>query len=285
MTGSVTVLAGCPPTATPIRTATRTATPTITYTNVPGATDTPTSIPSDTPTASYTNTPTTAPTSPTTPQATSTSTGTPCASTFSDVLSTDYFYAGVRWLYCHGAISGYGDNTFKPYNNTTRGQMTKIVVLAYGIPNYSPAAPTFKDVPASDTFYQYIETAANSNIVSGYNCGGANEPCPGTYFRSTNLVTRGQLSKIIIVAAGWQLLNPPAPTFSDVAGNNAFYTFVETAYCRGIISGYDCGGPGEPCPGKYFRPGNNATRGQISKIVYAAILGPSCGSSTAAQGR
>jgi hypothetical protein len=36
-----------------------------------------------------------------------------------------------------------------------------------------------------------------------------------------------------------------------------------------VISGYPCGGPGEPCThGKpYFRPQNNATRGQIAKIV------------------
>jgi len=40
--------------------------------------------------------------------------------------------------------------------------------------------------------------------------------------------------------------------------------------CRGIINGYPCGGPGEPCNGNddpYFRPGNNVTRGQFAKVV------------------
>jgi len=40
---------------------------------------------------------------------------------------------------------------------------------------------------------------------------------------------------------------------------------VETAYEHGIISGYSDG---------TFRPGNNATRGQIVKFVYCAIIAP-----------
>src|SRR6185503_21311352 len=162
---------------------------------------------------------------------------------------TDYFYEGVRWLYCRGAISGYGDGTFKPYNNTTRGQMVKIVVLAYGIPIYAPPTPTFNDVSTANPFYTFIETAAHSQIVSGYNCGGPGEPCPGMYFRPGNLVTRGQLSKIVVVAAGWTLFDPPSPHFVDVPRSNTFFQYIETAYCHQIISGYNCGGSGEPCPG------------------------------------
>jgi N-acetylneuraminic acid mutarotase len=210
------------------------------------------------------------------PSPTRTATATPCAITFTDVHTTDFFYQGLVWLYCRGAISGYGDNTFRPGNNTTRGQMVKIVTLAYGIPTYSPPTPTFRDVPVTDPFYAYVETAAHSNIVSGYNCGGPGEPCPGIYFRPVALVTRGQLSKIVVVAAGWALLNPATATFNDVPGNNPFYGFIETAYCHQVISGYDCGSPGEPCPGKYFRPGNNATRGQIAKIVYNAVSNLPC---------
>ena len=46
---------------------------------------------------------------------------------------------------------------------------------------------------------------------------------------------------------------------------NPFYAFIETAYNHGIISGYSDG---------TFRPNNNATRGQISVIVYRAITSP-----------
>jgi hypothetical protein len=176
-------------------------------------------------------------------------------------------------------ISGYADGTFRPYNNTTRSQMVKIVVLGFNIPSYAPPnTNTFADVPPANPFFSVIEAAAHANIVSGYTCGTVpGEPCDSAnrpYFRPFANVTRGQLSKIVVVAAGWTPINPAVASFQDVFPNTAFYTFVETAYCHGIISGYDCGGPGEPCgtSGKpYFRQFNDATRGQIAKIVYGAL--------------
>ena len=218
-------------------TNTPTPTPTRTHTNTP--------VPTRTSTATVTGTPPTA-----------TSTVTPCPMNFTDVQTTDYFYDAVRYLYCAGVISGYSDGTFRPYNNTTRGQLTKIVVLGFGIPIYTPSIPTFTDVPITHTFYQFVETAAHEGLVSGYSDGT---------FRPGNDVTRGQLSKIVVIAAGWPLLDPPTPTFSDVPTGHTFYQYIETAFDRGIISGYADG---------TFRPGNNATRGQISKIVYNAIVLP-----------
>ncbi|HMA33949.1 MAG TPA: S-layer homology domain-containing protein, partial [Chloroflexia bacterium] len=261
------------------------------------ATGTPTSGPSATattaPSVTAVNTPprtatagSTATAGTTTPAATSTAgpSATPCSLSFTDVHVTDYFYTPVLYLACHGVISGYsnGDGTFsfRPYNNTTRAQMVKIVVLGFGIPIQTPAAGnyTFADVPPSNPFFAVIETAAAHQIVSGYACGGPNEPCDNAnrpYFRPYTNVTRGQLSKIVVVGAGYPLVNPPAPgTFEDVLPGTAFYTFVETAYCHGIISGYSCGGAGEPCDGTnrpYFRQYNAATRGQIAKIEYGAI--------------
>ena len=55
----------------------------------------------------------------------------------------------IAYLVAHGVISGYGDCTFRPYNNTTRGQMVKIVVLGFGLPitTPTPGGYTFTDVP------------------------------------------------------------------------------------------------------------------------------------------
>jgi hypothetical protein len=175
---------------------------------------------------------------------------------FEDVRPADYFYEPVRHLYCAGVITGYSDGTFRPYNNATRGQMAKIIILAFGYPIYLPPTPTFTDVPKTDTFYQFIETAARNLIVSGYSDGT---------FRPYSNVTRGQLCKIVVIAARWPLLDPPAPTFVDVPVGSPFYTYIETAFDRGIITGYN---------DRTFRPGNHATRGQISKIVYNAATQP-----------
>src|SRR5215212_8521089 len=68
-------------------------------------------------------------------------------------------------------------------------------------------------------------------------------------------------------------------TFEDVPGNNAFWVFIERLAGRGIISGYTCGGAGEPCvpPDNrpYFRWGATATRGQMAKIA-ANTFYPNC---------
>src|SRR5262249_12346635 len=57
-------------------------------------------------------------------------TPTPVPATFTDVKPSDYFYQAVSYLYGYGLVSGYADNTFRPYNFTTRGQVAKIIVLA-----------------------------------------------------------------------------------------------------------------------------------------------------------
>ncbi|MDQ2809573.1 MAG: S-layer homology domain-containing protein, partial [Chloroflexota bacterium] len=303
------------PTLTNTPTDTPTKTPTFTVTNTP--TDTPTKVPTTTPTRipsntpvpptqtpggpSATRTPSNTPVPPTrtpggpsaTPLPTNTpvpptqtpggptATNTPCTVHFSDVTDTTaYYYTPVYYLACHGVISGYSDGTFKPFNNTTRQQMVKIIVLGFQVPIQTPPAGgyTFTDVPVGSTFFSLVETAAVRGIVSGYTCGGANpltgapEPCDTAqrpYFRPGNNVTRGQLAKITVLTAGWVLISPPSASFSDVPVGSIFYSAVETAVCHSILSGYS---------DHTYRPASNATRGQISKIVYNAIgSGPDCG--------
>jgi hypothetical protein len=168
---------------------------------------------------------------------------------FSDVLPTDYFYNFVLDLNDDGVISGYSDGTFRPYNHATRGQFVKIVVLAFHIPLYSGNEQHFTDVPTDHPFYVYIETAHRDNILSGY---------PDGTFRPYANVTRGQITKIAVEAAGMQDLSTDTPTFSDVPLGSTFYNYIETAYANGIISGYADG---------TFKPYNYATRGQVTKIV------------------
>ena len=179
-----------------------------------------------------------------------------CAPGFSDVQPSDWFYGPVQWMACNGFVSGYADHTFRPGNNATRSQMAKIVVLAARWPPQEPQTPTFSDVLPGSAFYSYVETAAAHGIVSGY--------ADGT-FRPGNNVTRGQLCKIIVLARGWPLVSPAVPTFSDVPPSSAFYAYVETAVRQGIVSGYADG---------TFKPGNLATRAQLSKIIHAAFMIP-----------
>jgi hypothetical protein len=234
-------------------------------THTPGSTGTPqgTGTPEGTHTPGSTGTPegTHTPGVTGTPEGTHTpgSTGTPQVTgtpqTFSDVNPTDYFYAPVLDLYSRGAIAGYPDGTFRPYNNITRGQIAKVVVLALQWPQANPATGTFSDVAPGSTFFPYVETAVQHGVISGY---------PDGTYRPNNDLTRGQIAKIMVMAQQWALANPATATFSDVPVGSTFFQYVETAVTHTLLSGY---------PDGTFRPNTTATRGQASKIIYNGITG------------
>jgi serine protease AprX len=267
------------PTHTPTNTPTHTATntPTYTPTNSGGATVIPTNTGTNTATDTPTDTPN--PVSGTdTPTVTVTSTV--CPIQFSDVPNGSTFYPYIRCLACRGIVNGYSDGTFRPYNNVTRGQLTKIVSI--GGPYPDPHTQTFQDVPPGSTFYIFVERLAARGYISGYPCGVPGEPCvpPGNlpYFRTNNNATRGQITKIVSNVAGF--IDPPAgQIFEDVPPGSTFYTYTQRLASRGVMQGYPCGGVGEPCvpptDRPYFRTFNNATRGQTSKIV-ANTFFPNC---------
>ena len=246
-----------------------------------------------TPTPTVTGTPPTPlPTRTLWPRSTSTPTATPSPSPtppcpeahFVDVCVDAWYYPPVTDLVTLGAISGYTCGTpgepcdpqnrpyFRPYADITRGQLTKAAIVAFAIP-VSATEQLFADVPPDNAFYPYINTAFTLNIVGGYTCGGPGEPCDSQnrpYFRPYASITRGQASKIITLAQGWGVLTPPEASFEDVPASQPFYSYIETIRAAGTISGYDCGGPGEPCDATnrpYFRPGNNITRAQAAKIL------------------
>ncbi len=137
-----------------------------------------------------------------------------------------------------------------------------------------PDVAQFSDVPPTHTFYPYVQALTCRGLIGGYPCGGVGEPCPGPtdrpYYRPGNPVTRGQTAKIVASAAAWTE-TPTAQTFEDVPPSGTFYLWVERMVGRGIIGGYPCGSPGEPCVAPtnrpYFRPNNNVTRGQLAKVV------------------
>jgi hypothetical protein len=253
------------PTTTPVA-ATATFTPTPLPTQTPGG-PTATPVPSDTPVPTLTPVP---------PSATPTA----CTLSFSDVPLGSTFYPYIRCLACLGIVNGYPDGTFKPNNNVTRGQLSKIVSNSAGF-NDNQTTQMFQDVPVGSTFFAYIGRLASRGYINGYACGGPGEPCqPGNlpYFRPNNPATRGQISKIVSNAAGFN--DPPSgQQFQDVPAGSTFYDYIYRLATRDVMQGYQCGGHGEPCipPGflPYFRPNNNATRGQTSKIVSNTFF-PGC---------
>jgi hypothetical protein len=212
----------------------------------------------------------------------------------------------VHCLACRGILGGYTcggpgepcdanhNSYFRPGALITRGQIAKIVSnSAAFVDDPGPTPPQqYEDVAAANPFYLFIYRLTLHHDISGYTCGGVGEPCvpPANrpYFRYGANASRGQLSKIVASAAGLQ--DPQTvQTFSDVAVGSTFYLWVANLATRGYIGGYNCGGvnpqtgQAEPCDGQsrpYFRPSNNVSRAQASKID-ANTFFPGCNPITA----
>ena len=95
-------------------------------------------------------------------------------------------------------------------------------------PTCAACSVEFIDVLQGSTFYPFVHCLACAGIISGY---------PDGTFRPNNSVTRGQLSKIVSNAAGYNETHSEQ-TFEDVLPGSTFYDFVQRlssrSYCRRI---------------------------------------------------
>lgn len=210
----------------------------------PAPTDTP-APPAPTNTRVPTNTP--VPTNTHTPMPTWTPG--PCGMRFTDLPNTEWSYGYVSYLFCRGVISGYEDGTFRPGESATRAQLTKMITIAFGLTLYNPINPDFSDVPYGSVYYQFVETAFYHHIIAGYSDGT---------FRPGEPITRAQVTKLVVLAKGWSLISPAQPDFTDVTTAYWAYSFIETAFLQGVISGYQDG---------TFQPNDLVNRAQFSKIL------------------
>ena len=83
-------------------------------------------------------------------------------------------------------------------------------------------------------------------------------------------MTRGQVSKVVSIAAAFNDDVTGRQTYADVPSSHPFWLWIERLSLHAVMGGYNCGGPGEPCDDQqrpYFRPGADITRGQLSKIA------------------
>jgi glucose/arabinose dehydrogenase len=154
------------------------------------------------------------------------------------------------------------DTLTVPSSTSTALVTTATSTATTSMATSTPCTISFIDVPPDSTFYFWIRCLACRGIISGY--------LDGT-FRPTNDITRGQIAKIVSNAAAFSE-DPGPQIYEDVDGTNPFFVWINRLSMRGHMGGYLCGTVDtEPCiePDNrpYFRPFNNATRGQLAKIV------------------
>jgi len=183
-------------------------------------------------------------------------TPTECGSHFADIGATSWALHYVSRLACQGVVGGLSDGNFHPNDTTTRAQFTKMIVTVLGWPLLNPATPSFPDVQPDYWAYRYIETARAYGVVGGK---------PDGNFHANDYVTRAELAKLIVRAAGWPLLLPTTATFADVPFDHWAASYIEAAASWGVVNGTGGGN---------YSPGATGTRAQLSKMLWLAIHRP-----------
>lgn len=155
-----------------------------------------------------------------------------------------------------GIVQGYEKNTYNPENFLTRAEMAKIAVLAFELELENDNE--FKDVDPSLWYGEYVNTAANHGVISGYKDENGDET---GYFGPENFITRAEAVKILIEAANIEIETGNSH-FDDVFESDWHFKYIESAYKNEIVEGYLNGN---------FGPNDSVTRAQIAKMTVIAM--------------
>ena len=144
---------------------------------------------------------------------------------------------------------GYPDWTFRPNNNMTRAEVT--VMFARLLKNYPPTDVKYnlpyRDIFESDWYYPAIGFMTENGIIKGYEDGT---------FRPNSPITRAEFATI--AAKFEELVGIEDRSFDDVPLNHWALVYINSAYARGWVSGYEDGS---------FRPDRLITRAEVVTVT------------------
>jgi len=170
---------------------------------------------------------------------------------FTDIPQHHMFWGASQLAALYGIMGGYGNGFFGVNDPITRGQVAAVLVRSFRLPTDSPPpTPTFTDVPATNSFYPFIEAIFQARITSG--CGGGRF-CPD------NNITRAEFATLLVRAMRLNANDAPAQSiFSDVPPSHWAFPYVQLLAQRGITSG---------CGGGQFCPNNTLSRGEAATLI------------------
>ncbi len=165
-------------------------------------------------------------------------------------------------LAARGIVSGMGDNSYGPDNSLTRAQF--LTILANTVEGSDPtqAAPAgFKDVPAQEWYYNYVNWGFAQGIVRGID---------DVTFAPNAKVTREQMAIMLDNLAQSTDLALPATngavSFTDAASISPWAAgSVSKIVAAGLMGGY---------PDGKYKPQGNATRAEAATVVYQLVSIP-----------
>ncbi|WP_326910683.1 S-layer homology domain-containing protein [Sedimentibacter sp. MB31-C6] len=171
---------------------------------------------------------------------------------FTDVQETDWFYEVLNNVVERGIIDGYPDGTFKPQDNITRAEFTKVIVTALEL-----------DIIEGDAFVDteghwaqdVINTAIENHIINRTEYGYSYAP--------DEKITRVEMAKMVVRALGFDedaigKVGEETKFVDNFAIMDVDKGYVVIASENGIVNGYT---------NNTFQPNGKATRAEACQML------------------
>ncbi len=164
----------------------------------------------------------------------------------------------IARVFTDGYIQGYEDQTFKPDQEITRAEASKLIAmwLNGNLTDAECNGTIFSDVSCDSWYGKFVSYLHLKEIILGYEDGT---------FGPDQSITRAEALKIMIYAKLLQntdisgIVNP----FSDVSAEEWFHNIVMIAYKLSIVEGFEDG---------TFGPNKSITRAEFTKIFVETLL-------------
>lgn len=172
---------------------------------------------------------------------------------FSDVASNAWYYHFVEFLSANGIVNGYkGTDTFMPNQKINRQETAKMIAAGADL-FYEGLHSTFDDVADGHWADGYIAALQKAGAVSGFK--GTN------YFKPGDYIKRSHVCKMVVLAFKLEEGDLDV-NLTDIEGDGC-ESYIHILASHGIVGGYK--GTTE------FKPNNEITRAEVSKIIALAM--------------
>jgi parallel beta-helix repeat protein len=175
---------------------------------------------------------------------------------FKDVPANYWAKTYIEALASQNIIAGFPDGTFKPNEPVTRAQFATIITKAL-TPPAKRTAIQFKDVASNFWAYAAIQSAYQSQFVSGY---------PDGTFKPQQQIPRVQALVALANGLGLTANNQNVLSFYTDAAQIPNYAIapVAAATARQLVINYPTA--------KQLNPNREATRAEVAAFVYQALV-------------
>lgn len=184
------------------------------------------------------------------------------AESFVDVKENNPNFVAINYLKEQGIIEGYNDGSYKPYQNISRAEALKMLILTNekynkeDIEGKTLEEDPFTDTSKEDWFSPYLAVAKENNIVKGYDDGS---------FMPQKTINLAESLKIYLESLE-NILYPNDKTlyiYADTPDEDWYSKYTAYAGSKGMIYINN--------DNRVF-PNQEMTRGYLAEILYRKIM-------------